>query len=101
MELWYCNIDWKEISKEGLLLLNNVSFSVGDGKRVRFWKDTWCGNTPLCEAYPSLFDLAVSKDARVVDCWDSMGEVGGWNPRFLRPFNDWEVEEVERFLLII
>ena len=84
-----------------LLLLNNVSFSVGDGKRVRFWKDTWCGNTPLCEAYPSLFDLAVSKDARVADCWDSMGEVGGWNPRFLRPFNDWEVEEVERLLLII
>nr|CAN72177.1 hypothetical protein VITISV_012537 [Vitis vinifera] len=92
---------WKEISKEGLLLLNNVSFSVGDGKRVRFWKDNWCGNTPLCEAYPSLFDLAVSKDAKVADCWDSMGEVGGWNPRFLRPFNDWEVEEVESFLLII
>ncbi|RVW55484.1 Retrovirus-related Pol polyprotein from transposon RE1 [Vitis vinifera] len=89
---------WKEISKEGLLLLNNVSFSVEDGKRVRFWKDTWCGNIPLCEAYPSLFDLAVSKDARVADCWDSMGEVGGWNPRFLRPFNDWEVE---RLLLII
>ncbi|RVW95824.1 50S ribosomal protein L21, mitochondrial [Vitis vinifera] len=92
---------WKEISKEGLLLLNNVSYSVGDGKRVRFWKDNWCGNTPLCEAYPSLFDLAVSKDAKVADCWDSMGEVGGWNPRFLRPFNDWEVEEVESFLLII
>ncbi|RVW56212.1 Transposon TX1 uncharacterized 149 kDa protein [Vitis vinifera] len=65
---------WKEISKEGLLLLNNVSFSVGD---------------------------AVSKDVKVADCWDSMGEVGGWNPRFLRPFNDWEVEEVESFLLII
>ncbi|KAJ9680532.1 hypothetical protein PVL29_019761 [Vitis rotundifolia] len=92
---------WKEISKEGLLLLNNVSFSVGDGKRVRFWKDTWCGNTPLCEAFPSLFDFAVSKDARVADCWDAMGEVGGWNPRFLRPFNDWEVDEVESLLRII
>ncbi|RVW94296.1 putative ribonuclease H protein [Vitis vinifera] len=76
-------------------------FFGGDGKRVRFWKDKWCGNTPLCEAYPSLFDLAVSKDAKVADCWDSMGEVGGWNPHFLRPFNDWEVEEVESFLLII
>ena len=30
---------WKEINKEGSLLLNNVSFSVGDGKRVRFWND--------------------------------------------------------------
>ncbi|RVW49203.1 putative ribonuclease H protein [Vitis vinifera] len=88
---------WKEISKEGLLLLNNVSFSVGDGKRVRFWKDIWCGNTPLCEAFPSLFDLAGSKDAWVADYWDPMGEVGGWTP-FLRPFNDWEVEEAERLL---
>ena len=89
---------WKEISKEGLLLLNNVSFSVGDGKRVRFRKDIWCENISLCEVFPSLFDLAVSKDAWVADCWDSMGEEGGWTPCFLRPFNDWEVEEVERFL---
>ena len=44
---------WKEISKEGLLLLNNVSFSVGDGKRVRFSKDIWCGNISLCETFPS------------------------------------------------
>ncbi|RVX12073.1 Protein detoxification 45, chloroplastic [Vitis vinifera] len=92
---------WKEISKEGLLLLNNVSFSVGNGKRVRFWKDIWCGNISLCEAFPSLYDLAVSKDAWVADCWDSTGEEGGWTPRFLRPFNDWEMEEVERFLSTI
>ena len=59
---------WKEISKEGLLPLNNVSFSVGDDKRVRFWKDIWCGNMSLCEAFPSLFDLAVSKYAWVADC---------------------------------
>ncbi|RVW30293.1 Transposon TX1 uncharacterized 149 kDa protein [Vitis vinifera] len=50
---------WKEISKEGLLLLNNASFSAGDGPN---------------------------------------GEEGGWTPLFLRPFNDWEVEEVERLL---
>ena len=30
-----------------------------------------------------------------------MSEEGGWSPRFSRPFNDWEVEEVERFLLAI
>ena len=73
---------WKEISKEGLLLLKNVSFFVGDGKGVRFWKDIWCGNNSLCEGFPSLFALAVSKEAWVVDCWDSMGEEGGWIPCF-------------------
>ena len=30
-----------------------------------------------------------------------MSEEGGWSPRFSRPFNDWEVEEVERFLFAI
>ncbi|RVW93340.1 putative ribonuclease H protein [Vitis vinifera] len=53
---------------------------------------------PLCEAFPSLFDLAGSKDVWVADYWDPMGEEGGWTPHFLRPFNDWEVEEVERLL---
>ncbi|RVX04101.1 hypothetical protein CK203_015494 [Vitis vinifera] len=56
---------WKEIGKEGSLLLNNVSFSMGDGKR------------------------------------DSMGEEERWTPCFSRPFNDWEVEEVEKFLSTI
>ena len=37
----------------------------------------------------------------VADCWDLLGEEGGWNPRFSRPFNDWEVEVVERFLLTL
>ena len=26
---------------------------------------------------------------------------GGWSPTFLRALNDWEMEEVERFLLIL
>ncbi|RVW98499.1 microtubule-associated protein AIR9 [Vitis vinifera] len=54
---------WKEIRKEGVLLFKNASFIVGDGRRVKFWKDIWCGNTPLCEAFPSLFAFAVSQDA--------------------------------------
>ena len=67
---------WKEIRKEGFLMFQNVSFVVGDGRRVKFWKDIWCGNIPLCEAFPSLFAFAVSQDAWVADCWDSMGDAG-------------------------
>ena len=52
----------------------------------------------LCNAFPTLFNLAVHKDARVVDVWDSSREEGGWFSVFFRPFNDWEMEEVERFL---
>ena len=65
---------WKEIRKEGILMFKNVSYTVGDGRRVKFWKDIWCGNIPLCEVFPSLFVFAVSQDAWVADCWDSMGD---------------------------
>ena len=48
-------------------------------------------------SFPSLFALSVDKEAWVVDIWDPLVE-GGWDPCFSRAFNDWEVEEVERFL---
>ena len=55
----------------------------------------------LCDSFPFLYVSADSKEVRVVEVWDSLGEEGGWNPRFSRPFNDWEVDLVERFLSTI
>ena len=63
-----------------------------------FWKDKWCGPTPLCVEYPNLFAIATSKDALVSDVW-SMGENGGCrNPLFSRSLYDWELEEVDSFV---
>ena len=36
-----------------------------------------------------------------MELWDSLGEEEVWSPRFSRPFNDWKVEEMERFLVTI
>ena len=52
----------------------------------------------MCSIYPSLFNLALHKEATVADMWDSGRGEGCWSPTFLRPLNDWEMEEVERFL---
>ena len=71
------------------------------GRRLSFWMDPWYDETVLSHAFPTLFNLAAHKDARVADVWDSSMEVGGWSPVFLRPFNDWELEEVDRFLLFL
>ncbi|RVW89949.1 Transposon TX1 uncharacterized 149 kDa protein [Vitis vinifera] len=75
--------------------------AMGDGRRVKFWKDIWYGNIPLSEAFPSLFAFAVSQDAWVADCWDSMGDAGGWHPCFSRSFNDWELEAVASLLSVL
>ena len=90
-----------EGNKEGSLMQNKVVFSVGDGRKVKFWKDNWCGNFALCNSFPSLYAFASYKEAWLVELRDSSGEEGVWSPRFCRSFNDWEVEEVERLLLTI
>ena len=92
---------WKEIRKEGALMQNKVAFLVGNGRRVKFWKDIWWGNLALCNSFPSLYAFASSKKAWVEEFWDTSGGEGAWSPRFSKPFNDWEVEEVERLLLTI
>ncbi|RVW96170.1 LINE-1 reverse transcriptase-like [Vitis vinifera] len=87
-----------DIRKEGALLQNRVGFSVGNGRRVKFWKDNWCGNSTLCNSFPSLYAFASYKEAWIEEMWDHSGGEGVWSPRFSRPFNDWEVE---RLLVII
>ena len=47
-----------------------VSFFVGNVRRAKFWKDRWYGNGPLCASFPSLYTLASSKEAWVVDLWN-------------------------------
>ncbi|RVW58897.1 putative mitochondrial protein [Vitis vinifera] len=73
----------------------------GGRRGVKFWKDIWWGNFALCNSFPSLYAIASSKEAWVEEFWDTSGVEGVWSPRFSRPFNDWEVEEVERLLLTI
>ena len=87
---------WKEIRKEWPFMKNKFVFFVGNGRRVRFWEDRWCGDKTL--SFPSLCALVTSKEVWVVEVWDTMGEDGGKNPHLLRLFNDWEMKMVERFL---
>ena len=88
---------WKAIRKGWMEFSKRVAFKVGDGRRVHFWKDRWCGEDSLDEAFPRLYYLASSKDAWVAQLWDQSRNLGYWNPVFTRLNNDWEMEEVESF----
>ncbi|RVW58237.1 LINE-1 reverse transcriptase-like [Vitis vinifera] len=63
---------WKGIRMDWELVSNRLVFIVGNGRR----------------------------EESVADVWDSLAEGGwgGWNPCFLRAFNDWEVEEASSFM---
>ena len=54
----------------------------------------------MCITFPTLFSLAVQKDAMIREIWDVSND-GGWSPRFSRPFNDWEMREVVNFMKMI
>jgi len=42
-------------------------FNLQSEEQVRFWKDIWLGDKPLCEAYPNLFRIIRKKDDTVAN----------------------------------
>jgi hypothetical protein len=92
---------WKGIRRGWDTFKHYVRFEVGTGSQVLFWKDVWCGDRPLMNAFPALFNIACAKEAWVEE---NMAIVNGaiqWNVLFIRPVHDWELEEVLRFFELL
>ncbi len=68
-----------------------VGFTLGDGRRIRFWEDVWCSNGSLASLYLVLFQLAVNKDVMVSDCMETRNGGIQWNPTFVRSAHDWDL----------
>ncbi|RVW90723.1 hypothetical protein CK203_046447 [Vitis vinifera] len=78
-----------------------MNFKVGKGTKIRFWKDPWCGEVELARRFPQLFNMAAQRSATVGELWDHNSDLGSWNLRFLRGFNDWELNMVVELLQIL
>ncbi|RVX18133.1 hypothetical protein CK203_004237 [Vitis vinifera] len=76
---------WKAIRKGWEKFHSHSRFIIGDGTRVKFWKDLWCGNQSLEEAFPILFNLSVNKEGWVVEAWKE-DEGGGGKRTRMEPF---------------
>ena len=63
---------WKAIRKGWDAFKSKISYVLGNKRRVKFWKDIWCGDTPLRTSFPSLFAIATSKEAWVCDAWEQV-----------------------------
>ena len=44
--------------REALQLKQDCKLIVGEGDRIRFWEDIWCGENPLCTSFPTLYAVA-------------------------------------------
>jgi hypothetical protein len=52
---------WKGLMTVKEDFFNRGSFNVGNGVETRFWVDTWLGNKPLADEYPSLYSIVHRK----------------------------------------
>jgi hypothetical protein len=57
---------WKNIRMGWRLFFRHTSFEMGDGFKIKFWDDVWCGEMTLKEAFPDLYNFTRVKDVYVV-----------------------------------
>jgi hypothetical protein len=74
---------------------------VGDGTRISFWRDLWCGDSVLKVAFPVLFGIACVKNAFVANNMEVLGGLNQWNVNFTREAHDWELEVFASFLQVL
>ena len=78
-------LGYEKLSKSGTSLIVNVPFFfsflffMANWRKVKFWKDKWCGEESLCVSFPSLYALTISKETWVIDFEDQTYEVGHWS----------------------
>jgi hypothetical protein len=58
---------WKGLMKVKDDFFTRGFLKVGNGECTRFWEDTWLGDKPLAQQYPSLFSIAQCKQVTVAN----------------------------------
>jgi len=81
---------WRAIRSFWPLLAGNISFKVGNGRKILFWHDNWLGHGPLKVLLPNFYTIATLPDINL----ESAKGVHGWNITFRRLLHDWELERV-------
>ena len=97
-----CNL-WKEIMANWDYFQKYIVFEVGNGNKVQFWYDKWCGDYALKDSFLLLFECSRDREAFIDSVYTRSSEVETreWHLRFVRNFNDWEVDVVASFFNLI
>lgn len=79
--------------------VSNLQLKVGNGSRIKFWSDQWCGALCLKEEFPRIFQLSNDKEGLLKDFVDVCSN--NWLFSFRRSLFDWEKEKLLRLIGII
>ena len=85
-----CNGGWDKFARF-------ITFKVGNGARTRFWRDTWCGDSPFKTVFPDLYGIARDKEAFLAAHLQLRNDSIHWELNFIRAAHDWELESFSTF----
>jgi hypothetical protein len=88
---------WKFICMGWQNFRRFFKFDPGEGSKIRFWDDVWCGDRALKEAFSGLFSIARFKEASIANNVEHSSGSIQWNIQFTQLIHDWEVEELASF----
>jgi hypothetical protein len=88
---------WKFICMGWQNFRRFFKYDPGEGSKIRFWEDVWCGDRSLKEEFPGLHSIARFKEASIADNMEYSSDSIQWNIQFSRLFHDWEVGELAAF----
>ncbi|GKB28130.1 RNA-directed DNA polymerase, eukaryota [Tanacetum coccineum] len=72
-----------QLHSSGMDPMHSIRFNIGNGSLIRFWKDSWLGDVPLCSCFNRLFHLDRDKNCLVKDRFAT----GAWSGNWFRPIN--------------
>ncbi|GKV48453.1 hypothetical protein SLEP1_g55266 [Rubroshorea leprosula] len=73
-------------------LTEGFRIKVGEGKRVSFWWDEWCGEICLANKFPRLYILSTGKDKECFQIGRALNGTWRWNLTWRRTLHQWEEE---------
>lgn len=76
--------------------LDNCLIKVGDGRRIKFWHDKWCGAASVKHKFPNLITLSSAKFGSLHIFCAMKSSFNGWNFLYRRPLYAWELADEAR-----
>ena len=92
---------WKNIRRGWPSLSRFFLYEIGDGSKVRFWLDRWCGSSPLADCYHDLYRICQNEESSVADLMRYSNGVLHWEMYFCRDVHNRKLEAFWSFIITI
>ncbi|KAL5137892.1 putative ribonuclease H protein [Glycine soja] len=80
-------------------IFNNLKWKVGDGTRIKFWKDKWReDDLSLQDKYPTLYQVSTQQNHTINSMGLLIGSRWEWQVQWRRHFFDHEIDMVAAFM---